>query len=39
MEVAAICSIDDVLEALAVEMGDVSHASRSGQQLERPGRP
>jgi CBS domain-containing protein len=38
-ELVGVLSLDDVLEALATELGDVSQAIRSGQRLERRTRP
>ena len=38
-QLVGVLSVDDVLEALAVELGDVSQAIRSGQMLERHSRP
>jgi CBS domain-containing protein len=38
-QLVGVLSVDDVLEALAVELGDVSQAIRSGQKLERHSRP
>ncbi|MBS0421234.1 MAG: CBS domain-containing protein [Proteobacteria bacterium] len=38
-QLVGVLSVDDVLEALAVELGDVSRAIRSGQRLERHSRP
>lgn len=38
-QLVGVLSVDDVLEALAVELGDVSQAIRGGQRLERHTRP
>lgn len=38
-QLVGVLSVDDVLEALAVELSDVSLAIRSGQKLERYSRP
>lgn len=38
-QLVGILSLDDVLEALATELGDVSQAIRSGQSQERHSRP
>jgi len=38
-QLVGVLSVDDVLEALAVELGDVSQAIRAGQKLERHSRP
>ena len=38
-ELVGVLSLDDVLDALATELGDVSQAIRSGQTLERHSRP
>ena len=38
-QLVGVLSVDDVLEALAVELGDVSQAIRSQQKFERHSRP
>ena len=38
-QLVGVLSLDDVLDALATELGDVSQAIRSGQRFERRTRP
>ncbi len=38
-QLVGVLSLDDVLEALATELDDVSHTIRSGQNIERHTRP